>query len=152
MNAVWGREDPVKAAVLALFSGDPLLGASGKLPFLAGCVPTRLPHLATRDVPSFCAKVRARFSPRQNASACASSHTVVHNRHLAVAYDIHNLPKTLKKCVCGKQNGNTLSDRQPAAPEHSNVSRSTDGCTAGLQVEGASLAKFLLAWPQTISS
>ncbi len=57
MDAVWGREDPVKAAVLALFSGDPLLGSSGKLPFLAGCVPPRLPHLATRDMPSFCAKV-----------------------------------------------------------------------------------------------
>ena len=60
MSAVWGREDPVKAVVLALFSGDPLLGTSGKLPFLAGCVPPRLPRLATRDVPSVHAKVSAR--------------------------------------------------------------------------------------------
>jgi len=50
------------------------------------------------------------------------------------------------------QNSNTLSDRQPALAEHGNVSRSADGCTAGLQIEGASLAKFLLAWPQTVSS
>jgi hypothetical protein len=46
-HAAWARDDPVKAAVLALFSGDPL--SPGKLPFLAGCMPPGLPPLATRD-------------------------------------------------------------------------------------------------------
>ena len=77
MHAAWAHDDPVKVAVLALFSGEPLLGTTGKLPFLAGCIPPKLPPLATQDVPSPRVKVFARFH-----SLCKSAVVAASLRHV----------------------------------------------------------------------